>query len=417
MSSIILNDVNEAVSIALEQATAASNQTTFAVGGLMVNNSTGEVIYAIHNNVIIPLTNNMSFTFDPTAHGERQLVYWYYENKEALNLPEPSQLTVITSLDPCAMCAGALLTAGFNVGVSAIDTYAGINCAQNFEFTTLPPNLRPVAQATFGYYASGPSCPPSLTRQYVGGSDVAFKEEVLTPANLLDCGSVFNQSVDTVRTTSNSSGLEPSQMQDPANLPVTSPIIAAYQKIYSKAFTIKISDSRLPDQQILDELQETLASASNAKNAVAFIDPFGNLVLCLADTFDLSPVHAAFMNVTQAYAKTRWGLMNEYEAGDIAENPELYLTHPKYGTFVLLYAPDPYESNTTMIFGAYGSTMEGSIPNMFPTNFQFYYPPSNGCNFAELAPVVNNLPPFYTESVNISMMQVPFLVSNPTRNS
>ena len=412
MSSIILKNVNDAAAIVLEQATAAANQTTFAVGGVMVNNLTGEVIFAIHNNVIIPLSDNTSFTFDPTAHGERQLVYWYYENKETLNLPDPSHITVITSLDPCAMCTGALLTAGFNVGVVAIDTYAGINCAQNFKFDTLPLNLRLKAQETFGYYASGPSYPKTLTRRYVGGLNVAFKDGIVSPANLKDCGSIFNQSVDTVRTTSNSSGLQPSQMQDPAQLPSTSPIISAYQNMYSKAFTIKVENSRLPDCQILNELQTTLDSASNANNAVAFIDPFGNLVLCLADTFDESPVHAAFMNVTQAYAKTRWELMDQYVAEAGADNPQLYLTHPKFGTFVFLYAPDPHDSNTIMTLGGYGSTMEGSIPNMFPSNLQFYYPPRDGSNISELVSVVNNMPPFYTSNVNISMMQVLSMICN-----
>ncbi|MGQ5524163.1 nucleoside deaminase [Chitinimonas sp. PSY-7] len=411
----VIDDVNTAAAAVLDQATAAANQTTFAVGGVMVNNMTGEVISAIHNNVITPLSNNVSFTFDPTAHGERQLVYWYYANKDALKLPEPNQITVVTSLDPCAMCTGALLTAGFNVGVVAIDTYAGINCAQNFQFATLPPNLRTQAQKNFGYYASGPANSKPLTRPYVGGASVAFKNGVVTPANLRDCGTVFTESVDTVRNTSNSTGLPPSQMSDPAKLPSNSPILQAYREIYNKAFTIKVDNPRLPDAQILAELKAVLASAPNARNAVAFIDPFGNLVLCMADAFNTSPVHAAFMNVTQGYAKTRWELMNKYVQAPTTENPALYLTHPKYGTFVYLYAPDPDDSITIMSLGAYGSTMEGAIPNMFPSNLQFYYPPRNGAQFSELVPVVNELPPFYTQNVNISLMQVPGVTQAPAK--
>ena len=49
---------------------------------------------------------------------------------------------------------------------------------------------------------------------------------------------------------------------------------------------------------------------SVAKNAVAFLDPFGNVALCFADTFGVSPVQTAFMNVTQSYAKIRYELMN-----------------------------------------------------------------------------------------------------------
>jgi cytosine deaminase len=96
----------------------------------------------MHNNALKPLsTTNKIFTFDPTAHGERQLVSWYYANKTSLSLPEPKELTVVTTLDPCAMCAGTLLTAGFNVAVVAIDVLAGINYNKSFLFKDLPLNL------------------------------------------------------------------------------------------------------------------------------------------------------------------------------------------------------------------------------------------------------------------------------------
>ena len=60
----------------------------------MVENSTGRVITAMHNNVIrsLPQKPNESFTWDPTAHGERQLVNWYYANRESLALPRPARL-------------------------------------------------------------------------------------------------------------------------------------------------------------------------------------------------------------------------------------------------------------------------------------------------------------------------------------
>lgn len=51
----------------------ASNQSTFAVGGILVNNKTGEVIHEMHNNVLKTLPGGQAFTWDPTAHGERQL--------------------------------------------------------------------------------------------------------------------------------------------------------------------------------------------------------------------------------------------------------------------------------------------------------------------------------------------------------
>jgi hypothetical protein len=80
------------------------------------------------------------------------------------------------------------------------------------------------------------------------------------------------------------------------------------------------------------------------------------------------------------------------------------LTHPKFGTFVFLNAPDPADSTTVMMLGAYGSTMEGPVPQVFPANFQFYNPPQAG-TLEELYTVISNLPPFYTQLAQLSVMQ------------
>ena len=63
----------------------------------------------------------------------------------ALGLPKPSELTVVTSLDPCAQCAGSLLAAGFNVGVVAFDDPSGINYTFDCTYPDLPPDLRALA--------------------------------------------------------------------------------------------------------------------------------------------------------------------------------------------------------------------------------------------------------------------------------
>ena len=134
---------------------------------------------------------------------------------------------------------------------------------------------------------------------------------------------------------------------------------------------------------------------------MALLDCFGNVVLCLPDTYDISPVHTAFMNVTQAYAKTRFALMDDANS---IEEATAYLTHPKYGTFVFLYAPNPGDTTTIMTLGAYGSTMEGAVPQGFPANFQYYKTPQEG-TMEELSLVIMNLPPFYTQLAQISVMQ------------
>jgi len=398
-------NADEAASIVLNQAMQAAAQGTFAVGGAIINNATGKVIHKMHNNVLKKLdATGKAFTYDPTAHGERQLVYWYYENKAKLNLPEPEQLTIVTTLDPCVMCTGTLLSAGFNVGVIAMDDFAGINCDDNFAFNTLPLSLRDLAKSKFGYYACGDKNidPSKYERDYVGGSKVAFQDTTVSGQRLMGCGAIFDASVNQVREASSDAGLAPNKLSDPATLPENSPIKAKYRTIYPDAFKVKIPQPRLPGTELFDLLIKVKDSQSNAKNSVALLDPFGNIVLCLPDTFYLSPVHTAFMNVTRHYATIRFNLMNDPATQAEAKQ---YLTHPKYGTFVFLHAPNPNDTTTIMTLGAYGSTLEGPVPQMFPAHFQYYLPPLEG-TIKELRSVIMNLPKFYTEIAQISIMHV-----------
>lgn len=407
MGDEVIKNADEAASIVLNQALSARAQCTFAVGGAIVENATGRVIHKLHNNVLKKLsTTSEVFTYDPTAHGETQLVYWYYENKAKLNLPEPDQLTIITTLDPCVMCTGALLTAGFNVGVIAIDDYAGINWDQKFEFNTLPQSPRNLAKSKFGYYASEneDGSPSKYVRDYKGGSNVALGDTFISVQRLMGCDSIFNASREEVRKASydEDSDKEVQKLRNPADLPENSSIKVKYREIYPDAFKVKIPEPRLPNKELFQTLKEVKESEPKAKNSVALLDQFGNVILCLADTFDRSPVHTAFMNVTQHYARIRFELMNNAATQEEAKK---YLTYPKYGTFVFLHAPDPDSTTTIMTLGAYGSTLAGKVPKIFPANFQYYYPPLEG-TIKDLRSVIMNLPPFYNEFAPISVMEV-----------
>lgn len=392
------------INVVFSQVNSAASQGTFAVGGCIVENSTGRIIHAMHNSVLKPLqcTDDV-FTYDPTAHGERQLVYWYYENRSRLSLPAPHELTIVTSLDPCAMCAGTILAAGFNVGVIALDDYAGINCHNDFSFKTLPVSLCELARQRFGYYAAAGMVDGSFVkvRDYVGGPAVAFRDTAITPDVLDKCGSLFQDSLVKVRTSSSEAGLPPSELSDPSLLTDNSATIKHFRSIYPDAFKLKLE---LPCQrsELLDLLQRVRQSEPGAKNAVALLDPFGNVVLCLPDTFAQSPVHTAFMNVTRMYALTRYELMDDIASRQEAQQ---HLTHPKYGTFVFLHAPNPHEPNTIMTLGAYGSTMEGPLPESTIPNLQYLLPPLEG-SIDELHSVISSLPPFYTDLVNIRIEPV-----------
>lgn len=400
-----LNSANEAAGRVLKEAMKAAAQGTFAVGGCLVNNHTGEVIHALHNQVMRPLASSgQLFTFDPTAHGERQLVYWYYANKDSLGLPEPENLTIVTNLDPCVMCTGTLLTAGFNVATVAIDPLAGINYDQTFRFTSLPQCWVSQAQSRFGYYACSESDPTlaSYARPYSGGDHVAFNTSAVSAERLMACSSVFEASVTQVRTRSSDSGRPPEQLVDPAELPAEDLIKVRFKAIDPHAFELRLPHPRQPNQALHDHLVHVMRSQPGARNAVALVDPFGNVILSLPDHFEESPVHTAFMNVTRAYAQVRFKLMDDPQTHQQAEQT---LTHPKYGTVVFLYAPDPDDSTTVMTLGAYGSTLEGAIPQTFPANLQYFHPPQNGTT-AALVDLITRLPPFYTQMAQVAIAPV-----------
>ena len=126
-------DVQAAVAVAANEAITAKTQGTFGVGGVMID-AAGTVLKALPNNVI-----RDGLVFDPTAHGERQLIDWYFDERaQGTQLPEPHDITIVTSLDPCCMCTGAILASGFNVLVAATDPNAGINYDGSATFDALP---------------------------------------------------------------------------------------------------------------------------------------------------------------------------------------------------------------------------------------------------------------------------------------
>lgn len=109
------------------------------------------------------------------------------------------------------MCAGALLTAGFNVAVSAIDTYAGVNYNSAFDFPSLPPKVRLQAQQSWAYYAVG----NPVNRAYVGSTAPVFAEQSVDSQTYYLTSTIFEASVNTVRDSSNNSGIEPAHLKTP----------------------------------------------------------------------------------------------------------------------------------------------------------------------------------------------------------
>ncbi len=75
------------------------------------------------------------------------------------------------------------------------------------------------------------------------------------------------------------------------------------------------------------------------------------------------------MECTRQYAQLRHELMVGKDSAQ-QEDIKRYLGHPKHGTFVLSGGLDD-SAASFMTLGAYGSTMEGALPENNPAQFQY----------------------------------------------
>ncbi|MCZ4059587.1 nucleoside deaminase [Pantoea sp. LMR881] len=232
--------IDDALARSGEMAMQAYCQETFSVGGVLLD-SNGQELMLMHNNVVIE-----RFTYDPTAHGERQLVDWYFEQIAAgVALPPAEEMTVVTSLDPCCMCTGALLRAGFKVIVGAFDRFSGINYNTEANYPSLTNEQRSRALANFSYpQATGESCfvRPATSAQ----PPMFFIDQATTDKTLALCESIFTTSLNSVQQQI-SNDLPPEALCDPATLPDDHPVVAALRAVYPQSLTYRAPSRGQPD--------------------------------------------------------------------------------------------------------------------------------------------------------------------------
>lgn len=365
------------------------------VGGVLLDNRTGEVLREGRNYRFLPVDPSVAttpddvFTFDYTAHGETGLVGWYVSNHHRLGLPDPRDLTIVTSLDPCAMCTGSILTMGFNAAVVAYDPTGGMNVTEDGRYRTLTSNLRAQALRAIGFYGVQDE------RPYFGPMQIPFRRTEVSQATASDCQKVFfsprkGKSVD------NAVPLD--QVVDPFSLPESDPFRMAMKQVWPEAGVVRLASPYRPSRELKDFLQGLVRRSPGSRNAVAFIDRFGNLLTARADNPRRMPFATAFLNTTQSYARNRYGLFNDPLTH---EGAKMTLTSPEHGAFAWLHAPTPDLASTLKDLGAFGSTMGKQTPG----GFQFYEPPVSG-EYGDLLEQIAFLPPFYTQQVNISPLPV-----------
>ncbi len=363
---------------ARDLAEAANRSGTFGVGGLLIDQR-GGILHEVSNRVLVDGRIN-----DPTAHGERQLVDWYFRHRDdRQRLPEPERLTIVSSLDPCAMCAGAILTAGFNVAVVANDDFAGINYNLHADFPSLPDGLLERAKCHFAYLRVVDG--DRIVREYSGSNTSMFADDAVSDEVCSGCWKAFSESLEKTKDLI-SEAAQPDQLTDPATLPEDSPVRAVLRRFDDFALRVKIHlDDEVDTLRLAEILVDTALAAGcsgNANDAAALIDPFNNLLLCTSGLESVSPIQTRFMRLTQHYAQAR------RTAGQLGSKT---LAHPKWCRVVTLNGPAD-DAASLMELGAYGSTIEGPLPTDNRDSFLYMIPrlPQH-----ETQKVVARMPPFY----------------------
>lgn len=387
---MIYTDLNNAIGIVADEATIAKCNGTFSVGGALFDSS-GGLIHKMHNAVV-----DGDLLSDPTAHGERQLIDWYFSQQQG-TVPAPSEITLVTSLDPCCMCTGAILTAGFKVIIAANDSFAGINYDMSGSFSSLPMDLKIQALNSFSYPevnagncydrpATVAPAPPFFVQKIIDGKYQA----------LCDC--VFLSTINEVKEKINFD-LLPDQFLNVKELPVDHPIVLKLKDYDSYALDYSGPQYK-PNVNLAQYLElKMLIDSQNGGpgNAVALLDYYGNLIHCASGNYNQSKISTAFMECTRAYAKIR----KELQIEGVVDYRR-YLMHPKYCTFVFAIGTD-YSSQSFMDLGAYGSTMEGEIPVENSNPFQYV---RSVIQQNEITSLWESLPPLYSEVVKLGPTQV-----------
>ena len=111
---------------AIELANLAEREGNLPVGALLVHGS--EVVSEGRSHIWVPV-------FDPTRHAEMEAIRMAPRNR----WDHPGEMTLYTMLEPCLMCAGAILLHRIGrVVYGSSDVYAGIGAA----VAHLPPFFR-----------------------------------------------------------------------------------------------------------------------------------------------------------------------------------------------------------------------------------------------------------------------------------
>lgn len=410
---------NDAADRVRAQAEAAADVSCYGIGGMIVENQTGRIIRAWGNRAQGKLKSGEYYPLDPSNHGETQLVRWYFENQDTIRnelgyLPTPNQLTVVTSLDPCAMCAGGLCAAGFNVAVVAPDdSSGGVNWDSSGEFTHMPEPIRQQLQSLFGYYAVDSV---NYRSKYQGNPNLLFNAQSLTEQVFQANIDAFKNSSEKVQKVRKDARISTNDIQDPLTLDSSDPTIQKLRARFPEALTLKLTEKvditgtgitgttliyYRPSDELHKLLKAAVAGEAGAENAVAMIDKFGNLLAIGVDKPSQGPIKTALFNAVSDFSRFTFDLISEASDTNVPFSYKnsiayRYLSPARNATYIYLKSPGGGRAQTLKDIGLFGSA-SGDI-------IQYIEPPVVGTKL-DYEHTVRSAPLYYLKSANVTPLQ------------
>lgn len=384
-----------AVQESVRAAMQANKDGTFGVGAVLVDNKTGEILkdasgqpFIVKNGVIkdgVPV--------DPTAHAERQTVDRYYEQPEKWRQAHPKEsFTVVTTLDPCVMCAGCLMKAGFNAVSISMDSYAGIAARNPKTGFRIADKLTDIASNLFGYLSfdrswyrdkfTGPEDSP--------WHDFKFEKNILTEAwnAFKDIAGKAREIVNNYR---DSAPVEPDQEQRKQVAEIIKKAMPAeldYTDIKNADYTgINAWKNPAAFKKAMNKAADESKAAGNSKNSIALLDPFGNVLMIMTGQEKTSPIRTPVQEMVRTYATAR------------ATAPEeliQYMPHPKYCSVVFLNQPEKTPDGVIDI-GTLGSMYELKGKDKARIYYMHKARGDNGMDATGMAPLYEKVAGIYPE--------------------
>lgn len=357
-----VESLERAVRVATEAAIEAGQMGSFAVGGLLVGPQR-EILAVSRNRVI-----EEGCVADPTAHGERQLVDYYYAHQD--RLPPAEQCTIFSSLDPCMMCTGSILAAGMKVVSLTLDTENGVNYDARGTYHSLPEELREQARATFAYLGV------EGHRTYQGYMPFLFPEQRVPEQALRDAEAAFWSGQRRV------SALVHADLP-PRNVLESEVALEHLRGFWSEGARVK-TDPENPGTEVLEHL---------LRGEALLVDPFGNLLLAARGQTQASPIRTPVVELIRAWTRVR---------GGAPEGVRPYLPHLKRCRVLTLYGPGRGAPDIMML-GAYASAIEGSLPSG-GRHWQYLFQRQSA---ADLRGMLDAFPPYYRNELAPDIVQLP----------